>query len=51
MQGWAKAWILQRGMPQVNASRSTCAAGKITDLGYRLHSKDVLRDGYTWPIS
>ncbi len=48
VQGWAKAWILQRGMPQVNATFA-CAAGKITDL--TLTQRDVLHDGYTWPIS
>ena len=48
VQGWAKAWILQRGMPQVNAT-FTCAAGKITDL--TLTQQDVLHDGYAWPIS
>jgi aminopeptidase N len=48
VQGWAKAWILQRGMPQVDVSL-TCAAGKITDL--TLTQEDVLHQGYTWPIS
>ena len=47
-QGWAKAWILQRGMPQVNVT-FTCAAGKIT--GLTLTQQDVLHDGHTWPIS
>ncbi|HEY5329353.1 MAG TPA: M1 family aminopeptidase [Acidobacteriaceae bacterium] len=48
VEGWAKAWILQRGMPQVDAA-FTCARDKITDL--TLTQQDVLHDGYTWPIS
>jgi aminopeptidase N len=48
VQGWAKAWILQRGMPEVNVS-FTCAGGKLKTLTLSQH--DVLPDGYTWPIS
>lgn len=48
VQQWAKAWILQRGMPQVSVSVA-CAGGKISEL--KLRQEDVLHQGYTWPIS
>ena len=48
VQGWAAAWILRRGMPQVEVSWS-CRQGKIAEL--TLHQQDVLSDGYVWPIS
>ena len=48
VQTWAKAWILQRGMPQVNVAWS-CNAGKITQ--FQLTQQDVLHTGATWPIS
>jgi aminopeptidase N len=48
VQGWAAAWILRRGMPQVEVSWS-CRQGKIAEL--TLHQQDVLKDGYVWPIS
>lgn len=48
VQGWAAAWILRRGMPQVTVSWS-CAGGKISEMV--LHQEDVLRDGYIWPMS
>jgi aminopeptidase N len=48
VQGWAKAWILQRGMPQVTVDYA-CSAGKITTL--TLRQKDVLGEGFVWPLS
>ncbi len=48
VRAWAKAWILQRGMPQVDVQWS-CAAGKVSAM--RLAQKDVLADGFVWPIS
>jgi aminopeptidase N len=48
VQGWAKAWILQRGMPQVEAA-FTCSAGKLKQL--TLTQTDVLAANNTWPIS
>ena len=48
VHGWAKAWILQRGMPQVTAS-FRCGEGKLTDLS--LTQEDVLGQHQTWPIS
>jgi aminopeptidase N len=48
VQGWAAAWILRRGMPQVQVSWA-CAQGRITS--FALHQQDVLQQGYVWPIS
>ena len=48
VQTWARAWILQRGMPQVNVAW-TCEAGKISRLS--LTQQDVLHTSATWPIS
>ncbi len=49
VQAWAKAWVLQRGMPEVTASWSCDAAGKLGKI--MLTQTDVLPDGYTWPIA
>ncbi len=48
VQGWAKAWILQRGMPEVRVSYQ-CDAGKIASL--KLTQKDVLGTAVLWPMS
>jgi len=48
LNGWAAAWIGRRGMPEVEDSWS-CARGKLT--GLVLSQRDVLPDGYLWPIS
>ena len=48
VQAWAKAWILQRGMPQVNVAWS-CEGGKITR--FSMTQQDVLKTRATWPIS
>ncbi|QNI33306.1 ERAP1-like C-terminal domain-containing protein [Alloacidobacterium dinghuense] len=46
---WADAWVLRRGMPEVNVNYRCDAQGKLTEL--RLTQKDALPDGYLWPIS
>jgi len=46
---WADAWVLRRGMPEVNVSYRCDAQGNLMEL--RLTQKDVLPDGYLWPIS
>src|SRR5271170_22433 len=46
---WADAWVLRRGMPEVNVSYRCDTHGKLTEL--KLTQKDVLPDGYLWPIS
>lgn len=48
VQAWADAWILHRGMPQVEVSWS-CRQGRIDR--FTLHQHDVLHAGYLWPIS
>ncbi len=48
VESWAKAWILQRGMPQVTANYA-CSDSKITS--FTLTQRDVLPDGFTWPIA
>jgi aminopeptidase N len=48
VQGWAAAWILRRGMPQVEVSWS-CTGGRISE--FVLHQQDVLKQGYVWPMS
>ena len=47
LQGWADAWIKQRGMPQVDVAWS-CAEGRIDR--FTLRQKDVLGEGHLWPI-
>ncbi len=47
VQAWARAWILQRGMPQVDVSW-TCTQGKISSL--TLTQEDVLPEHNRWPI-
>jgi len=48
VQAWANAWILRRGMPQVEVSWS-CRQGRIA--AFTLHQRDVLQQGYAWPMS
>ncbi len=48
VQAWARAWILQRGMPQVNVAWS-CEGGKVSR--FAMTQQDVLKTGATWPIS
>ncbi len=49
VQTWAKAWVLQRGMPEVTASWSCSTEGKVDRI--TLSQTDVLPDGFTWPIA
>ncbi len=46
---WADAWVLRRGMPEVNVSWSCNTAGRLTEL--KLSQHDVLPDDFVWPIS
>ena len=46
---WADAWVLWRGMPEVDVSYHCDMQGRLTEL--KLTQKDVLPDGYLWPIS
>ncbi len=48
VHSWAAAWILHRGMPQVEVSWS-CRKGRI--VAFTLHQHNVLGQGYLWPIS
>jgi aminopeptidase N len=48
VQGWANAWILRRGMPQVEV-HWRCEQGHIAE--FVLHQEDVLKQGYVWPMS
>jgi aminopeptidase N len=47
VKGWADAWILRRGMPQVEAEW-TCARGRVKTFALRQH--DVLNTEALWPI-
>ena len=49
VRSWADAWVLRRGMPEVDASWNCNAQGKLEKL--TLTQKDVLPDGFVWPIS
>jgi aminopeptidase N len=49
VQTWANAWVLRRGMPEVDVSWACGPQNKIASL--TLHQHDVLNDGYMWPIS
>jgi aminopeptidase N len=48
VQTWAKAWILQRGMPEIRVNYS-CNASVIDSLTVSQH--DVLHEGFVWPIA
>jgi aminopeptidase N len=49
VRAWADAWVLHRGMPEVTASFSCDAQGKLAEL--KVHQQDVLPDNYLWPIA
>ena len=49
VQTWANAWVLRRGMPEVNVQWSCDSQGRIRQLALTQH--DVLTDGYVWPMS
>ena len=48
VKSWADAWILRRGMPQVDVDLK-CSDGVMTSLALRQH--DVLGSAAVWPIS
>ncbi len=49
VQTWANAWVLRRGMPEINVQWSCDQKGRIIKLSLTQH--DVLPDGYLWPMS
>jgi aminopeptidase N len=49
VRSWADAWVLRRGMPEVNVNWSCNAQGKLDRL--TLTQQDVLPDHFIWPIS
>jgi aminopeptidase N len=49
VQSWANAWVLRRGMPEIDVTWACNARHKIATL--TLHQHDVLSDGFTWPMS
>ena len=49
VRAWADAWVLRRGMPEVDVSWNCDAGGRLAAL--TLHQHDVLPDSYVWPIS
>ena len=49
VRSWANAWVLRRGMPEVNVEWSCDTADRIAKLALTQH--DVLPDGYVWPMS
>ncbi len=49
VRAWADAWVLRRGMPEIAASWSCSATGKLQSL--TLRQQDVLPGGLVWPIS
>ena len=49
VQAWARAWILQRGMPEVTANWGCDSIGWLGGVTLRQH--DVLNTKSLWPIS
>ena len=49
VQAWAKAWILQRGMPEIEVHFRCNAAGTLESL--TATQRDVLGAGAVWPIA
>ncbi len=49
VQTWAKAWILQRGMPEIEVHYRCNAAGEIESL--TATQRDLLDQGAVWPIA
>ncbi|MEP7270563.1 MAG: M1 family aminopeptidase [Acidobacteriota bacterium] len=48
LEGWAAAWIKQRGMPQVDVEWKCDGNGRLS--GLLLRQRNVLGDGHEWPI-
>jgi aminopeptidase N len=49
VQGWANAWVLQRGMPEIATAWSCGRNGRLQHVS--LSQTDVLGDRYRWPIA
>ena len=49
VRSWADAWVLRRGMPEVNVDWSCDGQGKLDRL--TLTQQDVLPDRFVWPLS
>ena len=49
VRSWADAWVLRRGMPEVAATWSCGADGRLDEL--KLTQRDVLPDGFVWPVA
>ncbi len=45
---WAKAWVEQRGMPQVEIDWSCDASQRISS--FQIRQKDALGEGHLWPL-
>lgn len=48
LRPWAKAWVEQRGMPQVEIDWSCDTNRRISS--FQIRQKDVLDEGHVWPI-
>ncbi len=48
LDGWAEAWIRQRGMPQIDVLWQCDSRGLVSQLALRQH--DVLGESRRWPI-
>jgi aminopeptidase N len=48
LQGWADAWVKQRGMPRVEIEWACDAGHRISS--FRISQKDALDEGHMWPI-
>lgn len=49
VRAWADAWILRRGMPEIDARWTCDEANRVGAMTLSQHS--VLSDGFTWPLS
>ena len=48
LRPWAKAWVEQRGMPQVEIDWSCDSSQRISS--FRIRQKDALGEGHLWPL-
>lgn len=48
LRPWAKAWIEQRGMPQVDIEWSCDSQQRIS--AFQIRQRDVLGEGHFWPL-
>jgi aminopeptidase N len=49
LKGWARSWVEQRGMPQVEIDWACGAGNRISS--FRVRQKDALDEGHLWPIT